>query len=390
MSTTTEVTTVVLLGAPGELVDAVSREFEARLLDGETARYRTSHELPADFLILSNEEITRHILVVVSTGTTTKHDENLEAAVSTCLRWNVPVFFVFDPQLGAFNEQAPVVLHHINAIALDDRHDVRHVVTHVLRLMGVEENERSVFISYAQADGTPWAYELRRLLIDDGWDVFLDRLSIEPGVDFQKTLTRDLDGRSLVLVIDTPMAPQRDWVTWELAYARENSIGIMGFATKALGAHVDQVDDDRRFTADVADENATALGAAERSRFLRMAQLVHSKAWRSRRSVALQEASDALTSDGYSVEPLTAMALAAEKAGHRRIVVHVLPRPPRADDLRDVHRLRGSKLGRRGSDGWIVHTHRQIAPDQQSLLRWLSKRRPLQVCYVGDFRGSLR
>jgi hypothetical protein len=379
---------VLALGRGAEA--AIRAEVDARRFDNSIERYAVSDTLP-EFLKLSDESISRQSVIIVSEGPSTQHDQEVEYAVTECLRWNVPVYFVFDPRQGHFNNQAPVPLHHINAIALDDRYDATHVVTQVLRLMEIEEGERSVFISYAQQDGSAWAYELRRVLVDEGWDVFLDRISIDPGVDFQKTLARDLDGRSLVLVVESPLVASRPWVTWELTYARDHAIGLMSFATETIGAVLGgQVEEDRRFVAKGVLGGTTKLDQGERNRLLREVQYQHSTAWRTRRRSALEEAGEALVKAGYTLEPLQESAFSAEKAGHRRIVVHVTPRSPRAGDLRSVHQLRGTKSRRHGSDGWVVHTHRLIDPEQESLLRWLTKRRPLTVAYVGEFGKKLR
>lgn len=381
------VITVLALG-PGA-GDALHRELDARRVDQGIERYAVQDSLP-DLLTLTDQEVAHQSLIVVSEGRSTAGDPRVATAVSDCLRWNIPVYFMFDPRKGDFSEQAPVALYSVNAIALGGRYDATHVVTQVLRLLGVEESERSVFISYARQDGSEWAYALRRILIDEGWDVFLDRISIDPGVDFQRTLARDLDGRSLVLVVESPLVAARPWVTWELSYARDHGIGLMSFTTPDMGdALGGQVEEGRRFTADVL-EGSTDLTDVERIRFLREMQYQHSSAWRARRRSALEEAGKALVDAGYTLEPLDESGFSAEKPGRRRVVVHAIPRPPRAEDLRRAHRLRGSGLRRRGSDGWIVHTHRLLDPDQESLLHWLTKRRPLEVTYVGDFGKNLR
>ena len=152
-----------------------------------------------------------------------RHD--LDADVGRLRSKGVPVVVVWDPD-RSYTDQAPEVLHAVNGFAWRHGDPPTELITFLKRLLGIDESTRRVFLSYRRNSSEGLALQLRQRLIDSGWHVFLDQFNIDPAVNFQAELFRDLDGRSLVLLIEEPDTHESSWVDSEIAFANSHGIGI--------------------------------------------------------------------------------------------------------------------------------------------------------------------
>lgn len=120
----------------------------------------------------------------------------------------------------------PKVVHKYNA-ALWGR-SLREVIPAVFRHTGLSQSQPAVFISYKQSDTSQLAIQIFDALSHAGFDVFLDKFRIPPGVDFQVALTQELGEKSMLLVLESKTLSKSKWVKHEISVAKACGLGVMG------------------------------------------------------------------------------------------------------------------------------------------------------------------
>lgn len=90
----------------------------------------------------------------------------------------------------------PESIAHINAASWQEPGTI--VAALLLEILGLVEKERKLFISYKRSETSELAEQLHTELEKRRFDVFLDRFSVEPGVDFQRRLDEDLGDKAFV------------------------------------------------------------------------------------------------------------------------------------------------------------------------------------------------
>ena len=123
---------------------------------------------------------------------------------------------------GSVTDKLPESLRRLNAVPWKE--DGVAVATSILRMLGLVEAERKVFISYRQSETRELATQLHTTLVQRGFDVFLDRFSVEPGIDFQRRLEEDLGDKAFVLLLESNGLEESKWVRHEIAYAHAHRI----------------------------------------------------------------------------------------------------------------------------------------------------------------------
>jgi hypothetical protein len=115
-------------------------------------------------------------------------DADCNAQIARLMADSVPVI----PVVGRndiFRDVVPESLHPINAL---DTASLAKISAAVLRWLGLTEKHRRVFVCYRRSDSLLIGEQLWETLSKAGFDVFLDRFSVDPGVDFQERLTEAL------------------------------------------------------------------------------------------------------------------------------------------------------------------------------------------------------
>jgi hypothetical protein len=97
----------------------------------------------------------------------------------------------------------------------------------VLARAGVTSLDRRVFISYRRIETEPMASQLFEALTRLNFSVFLDTVSIDPGVDFQARLFEQLADKSMVLLLHSRTFSQSRWTIAEADYSREHDLGLL-------------------------------------------------------------------------------------------------------------------------------------------------------------------
>lgn len=83
-----------------------------------------------------------------------------------------------------------------------------------------------VFISYARADGEPFAAKLRQRLLDEHIPLWQDRVGLEGGKDWWLQITEALDTVEFLVLVMTPAAMQSETVRKEWRYARQQGVCV--------------------------------------------------------------------------------------------------------------------------------------------------------------------
>ena len=101
------------------------------------------------------------------------------------------------------------------------------LVDEVLSHAWLRRRERKVFISYRRVDSGPVANQIYDELTRRGYLTFLDDVSIDKGLDFQRELKRWLNDADLLLALLSPNFAHSRWCIEEIAFARSRSIGLL-------------------------------------------------------------------------------------------------------------------------------------------------------------------
>jgi len=118
----------------------------------------------------------------------------------------------------------PPSLRHLNAVFWTPGE--RLSIWRILSVGGLVSSRPRLFISYVRRESEGIAQQLYDNLHREGFDIFLDRFSIEPGVDFQVRLTEELSNMGTVLLLESKNILKSKWVRHEVNFARSHRLGL--------------------------------------------------------------------------------------------------------------------------------------------------------------------
>lgn len=245
-----------------------------------------------------------------------------------------------------------------------------------LRELGMTERERRVFISHRRADGMIAAQQIHDALGHAGWKAFVDRFDIGPGQVFQSEIEVALEDMAFLLLLETPGAPESEWVQKEVLYALSNTMGI---------AVVNVGNAPRIATAQdllphfVAERSTTLDGSQIRLTEEALTDIVghveraHSRALVRRRMSLLLSAQMSATEAGLSVAAVPEWRIRITGQD----VSEVLEGVPRLPKIEDLHRLQSACGGM--DTGVLVHSAHRLPQSRRDLIRWAMHDRPLEL-----------
>jgi hypothetical protein len=205
---------------------------------------------------------------------------------------------------GASAKLLPAALQKKNALRWQPAS--RGGIHDVLQLGGLLSARRRVFISYVRADCDPLAEQLFDALGRRGFDVFLDRFRIDPGVDFQVRLSEELSRMGSVLVLESPNILKSKWVRHEINFARKFNLGLVGLALPG-GASAPGVWPANRIVVEGMHMNATAKLKPKRlSSVVARIEQAHARAERVRTAYLRDNLSRALARSGFTQQAFEA------------------------------------------------------------------------------------
>jgi hypothetical protein len=122
-------------------------------------------------------------------------------------------------------QSLPVSLQAINAKFWSD--EITECTSNILAGVGLTLAEQRIFLSYRRLETQPLAEQLFDALTHEGFDVFLDRFTIEPGVNFQQRLTQELVDKSMVLLLESAQVETSQWTEHEIQFAKRRQLGLL-------------------------------------------------------------------------------------------------------------------------------------------------------------------
>ena len=108
-----------------------------------------------------------------------------------------------------------------------DDPDMESVASVLLEGLNLLRRSRRLFISYKRSDTQGVAIQLYEALDHNGFDVFLDTLSIRPGEAFKEVLWHRLADTDVIILLDSPGFLASRWTTKELAAANSTNIQVL-------------------------------------------------------------------------------------------------------------------------------------------------------------------
>jgi len=156
------------------------------------------------------------LLIVVSDGTSNNF-------INQCvLNWSHNILPVF-PFGKSVNLPDP--FNKKNAIFW--KKDIDEVLPFIIGKIGISTEDQKIFISYRRTETESIAIQLFNRLSHEGFDVFLDRFSIEPAVNFQVRLYQELADKAMVVFLESPDFLNSEWIKLEVAFAKQYRLGLL-------------------------------------------------------------------------------------------------------------------------------------------------------------------
>jgi TIR domain len=332
--------------------------------------------------ILENEmrdpgdRITLGLYVASTAG---RNDPGCREQIERLIAASVPIVPLIEAG-AAFSDVVPDSLHPINAL---DMVSLAKVSAAVLRWLGLTEKHRRVFVSYRRSDSLLIGEQLWETLGKAGFDVFLDRFSVDPGVDFQERLTEALSDKAFLLLIESPHVTTSKWVEYEVEYARKSRMGLFAL-TWPDSVKMKNVFDKQRLQLAESDElERTPYGGKLTDTLLgRLPDLVeqaHAKAMLARRRRMMGSLEFELRRKNIAYKLLSDWTLLAEASeGDDGRLFSITPRPPEIPDLflLDTH---GGPPNLKLGQSILIHTAASMREERRRLLEWAMATRKLAL-----------
>jgi TIR domain len=322
------------------------------------------------------ERIALGLYVASTAG---RSDPSCREQIERLTAASVPVVPLIEAS-AAFSDVVPDSLHPINAL---DTASLAKVSAAVLRWLGLTEKHRRVFVSYRRSDSLLIGEQLWETLGKAGFDVFLDRFSVDPGVDFQERLTEALSDKAFLLLVESPHVTTSKWVEYEVEYARKSRMGLLAL-TWPDSVRMKNVFDKQRLQLAEPDElERTPHGGKLTDTMLgRLPDLVeqaHAKAMLARRRRMMGSLECELRRKNIAYKLLSDWTLLTEAGeGDDGRLFSITPRPPEIPDLflLDTH---GDPSNLKLGQSILIHTAASMREERRRLLEWAIATRKLAL-----------
>lgn len=254
------------------------------------------------------------------------------------------------------------------------RKSVTEIVPTVLARLGLAAERPRIFISYRRHEAQALADQLFTALAERNFDVFLDCFRVAPGVDFQNRLRQELGDKSVVLVLESKGILESQWTQYEIDTAKSHMLGLMALNLPG-GVAVSAIDESRRIRLSGGDLQG-GPGASAHVVAVRLPALLteiiaeHDRALRRRLSILRLSVVEALTDDGWTVEPLGGVLVTAMDRKKRSWRILVCARPPELSDFHTVCRYLDASVGSRAV---VIGLTALLEPVSTAPLIWLAK-----------------
>jgi hypothetical protein len=314
-----------------------------------------------------------------------KNNVNCNNQINTLISAKIPVIPILVAS-NDFPDIAPESLIPINALHLKDVSSCVNIVSAILRLLGLTEKNRRVFISYSRKEASAIGEQLWEFLSKKGFEVFFDRFAIEPGVDFQEKLKESLCDKSFLLLLETPSAHLSRWVDIEVDFARVSNMGLLALTWPTTTKRFANIPEGYRTS--LVEENFDTSGLLTENylnSLFNQIESVHASSMLRRRRTLMTSLQKELERHGISYKLLSNWSLVADTtkgfSGHH--LISITPRPPEVPDLFFLHKDCSAyhlDLER----GVLLHTVSQATDEKDAVLKWVIAEKKLALCDEGQ------
>ena len=347
-----------------------------RMIEQEVQNFGLGQESVEFSNQLSDDDTAQQVVAYLASKDGREREPTL-LTIGEAVKSNVAILpiIVGDPSEG-ISDQLPSEIVHLNAERWTETGT--NVALALLAILGLIESERKVFISYKQNQTSDIAIQLFEELVKRRFDVFLDRYSVEPAVDFQLRLEEALGDKAFVLLLESSDLLQSQWVRHEIAYSHAHRIPIMALKVPGdAGAFARAIDDAFRFTLHQQDlQTNGTLTESSLARVLDRIETEHAKALRKRREQILGSVIDIVRDKQYEIQPVTDWSILAENPCGKSHLLWTTPRRPAAKDyyLVEKERKRLEEPTRISNlTVSVVHESGRFMQEHQELLQWLTR-----------------
>jgi hypothetical protein len=338
----------------------------------------------------------QQLVVVLGDGVAQDADQptiSIEPLVQWCLdhperAWLLPVL---PAGLKGAPDTLPASLKALNicfwAADLNEAEADEELALTVLARAGVTSLDRRVFISYRRQDTEAMALQLFQRLTQRNYSVFLDTVSIHPGVDFQQQLFEHLADKTMVVMLESSTFFASQWTQQELSYTLRNDLSllVLRLPDVAAGSPLVQLRSGDAFSLDAAElqpsseSQGHSLSRAGLDRVMRLINCIHDQQMMARLAQVGGRIAAALKARGLDHDPSLgegSLDLPDSPAGPIALVP--AGRPPGLADLHDA----ATRRRRQAAKQVVIGRTAGIAADRQRQLDWAITGRSVQYCDV--------
>jgi hypothetical protein len=269
---------------------------------------------------------------------------------------------------------------------------VTEAVPAVLSRSGLTLEDQRIFISYRRLETQPLAEQLFDALTHEGFDVFLDRFSIHPGINFQQRLTQELADKSMVLLLESAWIEQSFWTDHEIQFTKRYQLGLLALTMPDRAKPLKSIDVDQRIQlksghfknpvpATVVNPEFTAKGTPPPTyaqwgplsddklrEVVQSVKSVHDQALFRRRRFIRSNVEATLQHAGLSTSSTGSDGMIRVNAAGVNYALWLTPRPP---EMLDFYTTHGRLEPPTGARGVVIGPTAALEPGRMDKLVWL-------------------
>lgn len=155
---------------------------------------------------------------------------------------------------------------------------IDEVIPGIFGLLGISDEDLRIFISYKRDDTSAMAEQLFNELNHRGFEVFLDRFSIRPSINFQNRLYQELADKAMVLFLESENFLKSNWIQLEIAFAKKYRLGYLAFNIEnAEGKNAKEIDSiDSQYRRQISSADLKPDGTIKSSRLAELIKDIES------------------------------------------------------------------------------------------------------------------
>ena len=287
--------------------------------------------------------------------------------------------------LDSFSLKVPECLRPING----QEWDAIKLAADVMAGFRLVRRQRQVFISYKRSESSGVANQLFHELVERGYRVFLDTVSVDAGIDFQRALWGRMADVDLLVLLDSPTALTSKWVHEELNRAHDLGMGIVQLVWPnhkrtdgtELSVSIDlDLTDFTRGTADKDDRLESSLI----ENLLRTVESERIRSLNARRTRLIEGLTSTLGGTGIELLVHPARNVDLLRAGTKIASVEPFVGVP------DAMCVYGFDIASKGEKTAVLYNGLGVDVDWKRHLDWLNEKCVVDVLQVDDVADFVR